>query len=179
MLLLKVIIVILIFILLSMFRHKEPFDSDDINIKLTSLYDGDVVKLFWHQEDTNETTNIDGFNISVTNKNDETKNKSYMVNSDEQTKFYIKTIIIDEDSTILISNSSGKSELIDFKKINLANYDKKKHIDHKIQCYPDGSYGTVLDCLKNYKFPTTKKAGIFYELKKIVNSIFRKNIILQ
>ena len=50
MLLLKVIIVILIFILLSMFRHKEPFDSDDINIKLTSLYDGDVVKLFWHQE---------------------------------------------------------------------------------------------------------------------------------
>ena len=30
-----------------------------------------------------------------------------MVNYDEQTKFYIKTIIIDEDSTILISNSSG------------------------------------------------------------------------
>jgi len=176
MLLLKVIIVILIFILLSMFRHKESFNSDDINIKLTSLYDGDVVKLFWHQEETSYT---DGFNILVTNKNDESKNKTYMVNYDEQTKFYIKTIIIDEDSTILISNSSGKSELIDFKKINLANYDKKKHIDHKIQCYPDGSYGTVLDCLKNSKFPTTKKSGIFYELKKIVNSIFRKNIILQ
>tara|TARA_B100000787_G_scaffold160376_1_gene139363 strand:+ start:1966 stop:2529 length:564 start_codon:yes stop_codon:yes gene_type:complete len=187
MLLLKVIIVLLVLILLMMFSQKESFDGENNDysnkINLSSLYDGNILTLYWFIEPSLETTDTHGdFKIytQAEDKAEAQDNLLATVKYDEKIKFYIKTIILKEkEDRIIIIDDSRFSNIITIDKTKTERYDTKKHIDHKIQCYPDGSHGTVLDCVGNSKFPSVKNSSLFYKVQKIVNTLIKKNIVLQ
>tara|TARA_B110001450_G_scaffold171493_1_gene159919 strand:- start:1041 stop:1601 length:561 start_codon:yes stop_codon:yes gene_type:complete len=185
--LLKLIIVILIVVLLYIFRQKENFT--DTNITLIGSYNGDTANLYWYQEpkvddETDFEITITPYTPPTTTSSDSTTTEAIQtptitVQFDKNVNFYQKKIIIKENCNIMVKNDKGISNTITINTKEVASHDKNKHIDHKIQCYPDGSYGVISDCIPKNKFTSINMSHGFKTLKNTVNTLLRKNIILQ
>lgn len=186
--LLKLIIVILIVVLLYIFRQKEKFQST--NITLISSYNGDTATLYWYKE-TPDLDDETDFEIQITpvtpistttspsTITEATQTPPITVKFDKNVNFYQKKIIVKENCNIMVKNDKGISNIITINTKEVASHDKKKHIDHKIQCYPDGSYGVIADCIPKNKFTSVTLSPGFNTLKNTVNTLLKKNIILQ
>jgi len=190
MLLLQIIIIFLTLVLLYIFRQKEQFKME--NITLNGLYDGDTVTLFWYNR---TDINKDDFTITITTTPTTTPNTTtpntttpnttispetlINVKYDEKIQFYKKRIAIKENCEIKIEDDKNSSNTITINTKDPTNYNTKQHIDHKIQCFPDGSTGVTADCISRKKFPNLELHTNWKNLRDIVYTLLRKNIILQ
>lgn len=166
---------------------KERFQGDsNENITLVVSHNSDTAFLYWFlkKKPATEEKKKD-FRIEITpTHTDTTTSGNYQnqidVGYDDTTYFYKKNIVLKENCTIKITNNNGDSSntisiLIKEKQNGINN----KHIDTYYQCLPDGSYGITADCITKDKFPTLELSSAFNTLKKKVNTLLRKNIILQ
>ena len=167
---------------------KERFQGDsNENITLVVSHNSDTAFIYWF---LNKKPVIEeekkGFTIEITPTDTHTPtsvkdlSRYIDVGYDDTTYFYKKNIVIKENCTIKIKNNNGDSSntisiLIKEKQNGINN----KHIDTYYQCLPDGSYGITADCITKDKFPTLELSSAFNTLKKKVNTLLRKNIILQ
>ena len=178
---LKLIILFLILFLIYNFRRYEKFNSNNINefIHLTVLDNNDTLTLYWHFT-SNDNIKIKYFKIKIDNIVDSN------ISFNDNIKYYNKKIFLQDkiDKTIQIEGYNENDKIVtNSNKITLGekkklNYNK---IEHKIQCLPDGDYNVGIDCVNMNKFPDIENvlSDSLKKLKKIVNTVLKKNIIIK